>query len=171
MHKTSGILMSKIIKIQCFFSTKTFICIIQLYCHFSWITIGIPDSIASLLFSALLLMIKIGRNVSGKKNICVVWFLWLTNIYLISSSIRIFDLVNIFLCFFKILPLCPHRKQHSENMTSKIFWGLFEGGEKLFSFLTGPFLGLMLFRDNVDRINHITNLVVQDVFKMLFNIH
>lgn len=71
-------------------------------------------------FIVLFSFIVDGWNVSGKKNIFVVWFLQLTNIYLIHSSVQIFDLVNIFFCFFKILPLCPHTKQHSENMIQKI---------------------------------------------------
>lgn len=116
-------------------------------------------------------MIKIGWNVSGKKNIFVVWFLQLTNIYLIHSSIQIFDLVNIFFCFFKILPLCLHTKQHSENMMRKIFLGVFLGwGEVvLLSFRT--VLQLVLFRHNVDSTNHITNSGIPNTFKMHFSIY
>lgn len=96
---------------------------------------------------------------SGKKNIFVVWFLWLTNIYLIHSSIQIFDLVNIFFCFFKILPLCLHRKQRLENDEQnflKSFWGW--GEDVWLSFRTT--LQLMLFRENVGMQNNLKYISV-----------
>lgn len=115
-------------------------------------------------------MIKIRWNVPEKKNIFVVWFLQLTNIYLIHSSIQIFDLVNIFFCFFKILPLCLHTKKHSENIYRKkteVFFFFFgQWGEAVLLYFK-TLLQLLLQRHNIDNSNHSINLGYQIHFKCI----